>query len=368
MKNTVSKRTRFRYALRQAASPRGRFSMDKPVPGIKPPIRPAIAVRHSSGRLRLCLPAILFFFCASFGAAECYGQDVAEAARQERARKESRHKKTKHVYTNEDLKRGQILTPEDRAQIEARKNQPAPPTAQKPHEAIDAQSLAPDAPLGDVARHFRKQKESQKPQRSAEFHLPVAAAPALASPKPPVQPLPPPVSKPTPPRLVQPKPLVKRSPFARPNLVIAAPPRLLPSQPPAVRVAPSQPIALATQTKLQIVTVQRGDSLWRLAQLNLGQGHLWRDLLLVNPGIHDPNHIVAGSQIYVPAVVSALGTATNYTVRKGDSLWKIAQARFGHGASWTCIAHANPGLLTPNLIFPGLVLVLPDGCRTAPPS
>jgi LysM repeat protein len=340
------------------------------VPGFKPPIGPSTAVRHSSGRLCLCVPAILFFLCASFGAAECYGQDVAKAALQERARKASHPKKSKHIYTEEDLKRTQILTPEDRAQFEARKNQPDPTTQQKPRESVDAQSLPAGAPLGDVARYFRKQKESQKLQRSAEFHLPFAAAPALASPKSSVQPLSPAVSASALPRLAHPKPLVKRSPFARPNLVIAAPPRVLPSQPPAIRVAPSPPItptAPATQTKLQIVTVQRGDSLWRLAQLNLGQGHLWRDLLSVNPGIHDPNHIVAGSQIYVPAVVSAPVTATNYTVRKGDSLWGIARTQLGHGASWPCIAHANPGILTPNLIFPGLLLVLPDGCRTSPP-
>src|SRR5712692_3437254 len=132
----------------------------------------SVAVSPVHGYLRPCLPVILIFSCLVFGAPRCTAQDVAEAARQERTRKESQQKKTKHVYTDQDLKRAQILTPEDRAQVEARKNQPAPPSAEKPQEAVDAQSLAPDAPLGDVARRFRKQKQSQKLEPPAEFHLP----------------------------------------------------------------------------------------------------------------------------------------------------------------------------------------------------
>src|SRR5258705_10661510 len=52
-------------------------------------------------------------------------QDVAEAARHARAR---RQQPAKHVYTNEDLRRGKILTPEDQSRAAAanRKNSTAP--------------------------------------------------------------------------------------------------------------------------------------------------------------------------------------------------------------------------------------------------
>src|SRR5437879_11540655 len=160
------------------------------------------AARLSRRCLSLCFPGIVFVSCAVFGATQCSAQDVAEAARQERAQKQSKQKKSKHVYTEQDLKRDQILTPEDRAQVEAKKNQLAAPAAEKSQDAVDAQSLPPDAPLGDVARRFRKQRESQKLERSAEFHLPFADAPVLASPKPPVIPLRPPVSNPAPPKFV----------------------------------------------------------------------------------------------------------------------------------------------------------------------
>src|SRR6266852_6796574 len=189
-------------------------------------IGPSTAARLSHRCFCLCFPGILFIFCAVFGATQCSAQDVAEAARQERAQKESKQKKSKHVYTEQDLKRAQILTPDDRAQVEAKKNQPAPPSSEKSQEAIDAQSFPADAPLGDVARRFRKQKQSQKLQQSAEFHLPFADAPALASPKPPVLASPkppvtllrPPVSNPAPPRFAPYQPPVKHSPFERPKV------------------------------------------------------------------------------------------------------------------------------------------------------
>src|ERR1700687_5413090 len=334
---------------------------------VTPPVTgPSTAARLSRRCLSLCFPGIVFVSCAFFGAMQCSAQDVAEAARQESAQKESKQRKSKHVYTEQDLKRDQILTPEDRAQVEAKKNQLAAPSAEKAQEAVDARSLPPDAPLGDVARRVRRQKESQKLQRSAEFHLPFADAPALASPKPPQMPLRAPVPKPAPPRFAPYQPPVKRSPFERPKVFFAAPALVMPSRPPAVRVTPSKPappIVPAAPAKLNVVTVKPGDSLWKLAQQNLGKGLRWRDLLAVNPGIGDANHIVVGSQICLPAAVSSLRTATKFTVRKGDTLSKIAQTKFGHAAFWTCIARANPAIYDANIIHAGQLLFLPASCK-----
>jgi nucleoid-associated protein YgaU len=327
---------------------------------------PSTAMKLPHRVLRLCSPGILFLFCAVFGATQCSAQDVAEAARQQNAQKESKQKKSKHIYTEQDLKRAQILTPEDRAQVEAKKNQTAPGPAEKSQQAVEAQSLPPDAPLGDVARRYRKQKQSQKLERSAEFHLPFADAPVLASPKPPVMPLRPRVSSPVAPKFVPYQPPVKRSPFERPRVFMSAPTRAIPSHPPAARVTPSQPAALiapSAPAKFKVLTVKPGDSLWKIAQQNLGRGLRWHDLLAVNPGIVDANHIVAGSQIYLPATASAPRTETKITVRKGDTLSKIAQTQLGHASFWSCIAHANPAVRDANLIFEGQLLLLPASCK-----
>jgi nucleoid-associated protein YgaU len=366
----------FWYILFKRCPPRGRFAMlrtDLDTPLIVSPSTARLLLRP----LRLCVPGILFVCCAVFGATQCSAQDVAEAARQERTQKESKQKKTKHVYTERDLKRDQILTPEDRAQVEAKKNPAVPPAAEKSQDAVDAQSLPPDAPLGDVARRFRKQKESQKLERSAEFHLPFADAPALASPKPPVMPLHPPVSTPVPPKFVPYQSPRKRSPFERPRVFMSAPPRIIPSQPPAVRVAPARPAARASiapvapvvpvapngTAKLNAIVVKPGDSLWKIAAQKLGKGFRWHDLLAVNPGIVDANYIAVGSQIYLPAGVSPLRTAMSITVHKGDTLSKIARTQLGRASLWACIAHANPAVRDANIVFEGQSLLIPASCE-----
>ncbi len=333
------------------------------------------SVRRSLRPVSLCIPGVLLFSCALLFTTECYAQDVADAAKQERARKESLQKKSKHVYTEEDLKRAQILTPEDRAQIEARKNQAAPDAGEKPEDALDAKSLSPDVPLGDVARRFRRLKELQKLQQSAEFHLPLADAPVLASPKP-MQPVRPHAFKPAAPaapHFAPYRPPVKHSPFARPRIFTAAPPMIAPSRPPAARLAPAQPSAPVAPTIAPlnpakrdvvptVVTVKRGDSLWKLAQQHLGRGVRWHDLLSSNPDILDPNHIVAGSQIVLPTSISSVRTTTKFTVRPGDTLSQIAQSQLGRASYAACIAHANPSIYDPNLIYAGQVLLLPASC------
>lgn len=105
-----------------------------------------------------------------------------------------------------------------------------------------------------------------------------------------------------------------------------------------------------------------GDSLWKLAQQDLGKGLRWPDLLAVNPGIVDANHIVAGSQIYLPAAAASARTATKITIQKGDTLSQIAQSRLGHASYAGCIAHANPAIRDANHIFAGQSLLLPASC------
>ena len=42
-----------------------------------------------------------------------------------------------------------------------------------------------------------------------------------------------------------------------------------------------------------------------------------------------------------------------YTVQKGDTLWSLAQKFLNNPADWRKIWHTNPQVRNPNLIFPG---------------
>jgi nucleoid-associated protein YgaU len=416
-------------------------------------------LRRISQASRYAASAILVLGLGTFGATispaqEQQDQSVADAARQERVRKQELQKRAKHVYTEEDLKHSNILTPEDRAQIEAKRNECAqknnclPAPSQNPPASLDANSQTSGTSLGEVARQLRKQKEWEalKPKQMEPFHLPFST-PVLASPISPERPA---AGLPVPPVLHPkiPSNVFRRDPFSaiplrpevrrpkatrseirptvredvrpevqedvpanvplnvhpnfhkdiRPTLrtrQLTAPveprissrpatPRILiqPKQPSApaksaepdepistIRPAQPQPVLRPAQTTTQkTVTVQRGDSLWKLAQQNLGRGHRWPELLAVNPRIADPNQIRAGAQVKVPVVTTASvarrssKTAATIKVRKGDTLWTLAASNFGRSAAWRCLAAANPRIRNPNLIYENQELSVPIGC------
>src|SRR4051812_42366602 len=108
-----------------------------------------------------CGFSILLCSCLFFGGQECVArgrQDVAAAARQERARKEQA-KKSKHVYTDEDLRRDKILTPDDEARLAAgREGQGAPP-AGAGQTSLGACGGAGRVSPGGMAPRFRVAKD-----------------------------------------------------------------------------------------------------------------------------------------------------------------------------------------------------------------
>ncbi len=77
--------------------------------------------------------------------------------------------------------------------------------------------------------------------------------------------------------------------------------------------------------------------------------------------------LALGNTVGVGAVESQLivekenPPATMYTVKKGDTLWKIAETHYGKGALYTKIVEANnPPITNPDLIQPGWVLRIPS--------
>ena len=111
-------------------------------------------------------------------------------------------------------------------------------------------------------------------------------------------------------------------------------------------------------------TVRRGDSLSRIARDQLGDANRWPDIVALNPGLaQDPDLIYPGTVLHLPGTTAATAAATapgTYTVRRGDSLSWIARDHLGDANRWPDIVALNPGLAQdPDLIYPGTALQLP---------
>ena len=63
-----------------------------------------------------------------------------------------------------------------------------------------------------------------------------------------------------------------------------------------------------------------------------------------------------------PSLAPPAPQVKTYTVKAGDSLWKIAQQFYGNGSQYPKIIAGNPGRLKDDktVIHPGDVLVIPD--------
>ncbi len=277
------------------------------------------AVRRSATTIALLACAF------TLGIAACFAQDLGELARKERERQ--KNQPATHVYTNEDLQKPQILAPEDRARIEASRQNPPPPSGKKDEHAVNA-AAPEEIPLGDVARHYRMLRQLNEIEQADKTDvLPVR------------------------------KPVRARPSVTRPSVIAIPPP---PKQEPRPRSRTEKPhfAEAAVENKIR---VGAGDSLWKLAKQHLGDGAQWTRLAAANPQLKDPNLIRRGDWLNLPQEKTQ-ASAGKIRIQKGDSLWKLAQANFGHGLAWNCIAQANPDLLNANLILAGQVLILPAHC------
>ena len=142
-----------------------------------------------------------------------------------------------------------------------------------------------------------------------------------------------------------------------------------------------------------VVIVERGDSLWRLAERHLGDGARFEEIATLNRGLTQPDGralsdehwIYPGWRLRLPADATHLaaapaaesGTAA-YTVEPGDTLWDIAATHLGDGDRYPEIVELNLGVTQPDgatlddpdLVRPGWTLALPvaDPVPTAAPD
>lgn len=110
----------------------------------------------------------------------------------------------------------------------------------------------------------------------------------------------------------------------------------------------------STTTTQETYTVKSGDTLSGIAAK---YGTTYQTLASYN-GIADPNKIYSGQQIKIPSGSQAVAsTQKTYTVKSGDSLWKIAASQLGSGTRYPEVKLLNG--LTSDTIYPGQVLKIP---------
>lgn len=112
-----------------------------------------------------------------------------------------------------------------------------------------------------------------------------------------------------------------------------------------------QPEPMAATT----YTVKKGDSWWGIAASQLGDGSRYTELAEYN-GKKPTDTIYAGQVIKLPGKTAAL--AKTYTVKPGDSWWKIAAEQLGNGNRYKELTKYN-GKTAASVIHPGDVIKMP---------
>ncbi|MER7703128.1 LysM peptidoglycan-binding domain-containing protein [Kitasatospora sp. NPDC097605] len=178
---------------------------------------------------------------------------------------------------------------------------------------------------------------------------------------------------------------------------------------PAAQAAPSLTPAAESQASYTVRDSRPADSLWSIAERQLGSGERWTEIAKLNDGrvmddsgtrfdadrpIHPgwqllmpadakPDEAKAAAPAPAPAGTPQAGAAGSggaaqgggtVTVKEGDSLSAIAERAMGDAEAWPQLFEANKGaqapdgerLTDPDVVAPGMVLTLPGAAAPAP--
>ncbi|MFH1231487.1 MAG: LysM peptidoglycan-binding domain-containing protein [Planctomycetota bacterium] len=139
-----------------------------------------------------------------------------------------------------------------------------------------------------------------------------------------------------------------------------------------------------TMTAETSYTVKTGDTLWIVAQNFYNDGSKWKIIHEANRAkISNPNNLKVGTTLVIPQAEKSIGnrqatgisnqqtpetyttyekkSGTYYTVRKGDSLWRLARKFYNDSSKKNLIFEANRDkLATPETTLkPGWKLFIP---------
>lgn len=119
------------------------------------------------------------------------------------------------------------------------------------------------------------------------------------------------------------------------------------------------PKNMDTSTEYQTVEVKKGDTLWGIAEKYLGSGSRYREIMSLNSLTSVTIH--PGLVLSIPGTNASANEAAKktktYTVKKGDTLWDIAAKYLKNGSRYVEIM--NLSKITSTTIHVGQVLTLP---------
>ncbi|MGW6755762.1 LysM peptidoglycan-binding domain-containing protein [Streptomyces sp. NPDC055006] len=147
-------------------------------------------------------------------------------------------------------------------------------------------------------------------------------------------------------------------------------------QPPVQSPSASAHAADDTAPHYTVREVRPAESLWSIAERELGDGERWRDIAALNDGrtmsdgstFHASTFLQPGWQLRMPDDAAASGAGAparpgghprSVTAKAGDTLWGIADKELGDGAKYDEIFDANKGAEQPG----GTTLTDPDDIR-----
>ena len=151
-------------------------------------------------------------------------------------------------------------------------------------------------------------------------------------------------------------------PQPRAHAAVAAP---LPNEP-EVAVAVEAPVGPQAEDRVQAAqpeteryTVKRGDSLWKIAEERLGDGTRYVELVALNEAVLDggPDFLLPGTVLKVPSADDS--SDGSYVVQPGDTLSEISEDQLGDAGAYPSIFRASRDTVQPNgahLSDPDLIL------------
>jgi len=162
------------------------------------------------------------------------------------------------------------------------------------------------------------------------------------------------------------EPTVEGGPLLRPDELDAQPPVTPPARPrpasPPVAAPASPPVAPQAP---RTYVVKKGDTLSSIAREQYGDVAKRRLIQKAN-NLSDPNRIFVGQKLLLPPAekstpAPAAAGGRTYRVKKGDTLWSVAERFLGDGKRWREIQRANADQVNREgtNLREGMVLVIP---------